>query len=100
MRKIYHIDLTESEQNELGEIIRKRAVKSAVVKRAYILLAADRKGEKGWKDEQIASTYQVKVRTIERIRERFVHEGLETVLKGKVREYKGVRVFDGEVEAK
>ena len=100
MRKIYHVDLTEAEQNELRELISKRAVNRAVVKRAYVLLAADRHGEKRWTDEQIASTYQVKLRTIERIRERFVSDGFETVLKGKVREYKGVRVFDGEVEAK
>ena len=100
MRKIYHVDLTESEQNELRELISKRAVNRAVVKRAYILLAADRHGEKRWTDEQIAGTYQVKLRTIERIRERFVLDGFETVLKGKAREYNGVRVFDGEVEAK
>jgi transposase len=100
MQKIYHVDLSKAEQKELSEIISKRAVQSESVKRAYVLLAADRNGEKRWKDEQIASTYQVSQRTVERIRERFVMDGVQTVLKGKAREYKGVRVFDGEVEAK
>lgn len=100
MRKIYHVDLTEAEQSELREITSKRALNSAVVKRAYILLAADRNGEKRWRDEQIASTYDVKLRTIERLRARFVSDGFQTVVKGKAREYNGVRVFDGEVEAK
>lgn len=100
MQKVYHVDLTEAEQKELNEIISKRAGKSEIVKRAYVLLAADRNGEKRWKDEQIASTYQMGQRTVERIRERFVMDGLQTALKGKPREYKGVRVFDGEVEAK
>ena len=100
MRKIYHVDLTEAEQSELREITSKRAMNSAVVKRAYILLAADRHGEKRWTDEQISSTYHAKLRTIERIRERFVIDGFQTVLKGKAREYNGVRMFDGEVEAK
>ena len=100
MRKIYHVDLTEAEQSELREITSKRALNSAVVKRAYILLAADRNGEKRWRDEQIASTYDVKLRTIERLRARFVRDGFQTVVKGKAREYNGVRVFDGEVEAK
>jgi len=81
-------------------VISKRAVHSEIVKRAYILLAADRNGEKGWSDAQIASTYQVAQRTIERIRARCVLDGVQTVLKGKPREYKSVRVFDGEVEAK
>jgi transposase len=99
MRKKYHVDLSDGEQKELREIISKRAIHSEVVKRAYILLAADRNGEKRWEDEQIAKTYEVAQRTVERIRERFVLDGVKTVLEGKPREYKG-RVFDGEVEAK
>ena len=81
MRKIYHVDLTEVEQKELTEVISKRAVKSEIVKRAYILLAADRQGEKRWSDAQIASTDQVAQRTIERLRERFVLDGVQTVLR-------------------
>ena len=100
MRKIYHVDLSKAEQKDLTEVISKRAVNSEIVKRAYILLAADRHGEKRWNDAQIASTYHVTQRTIERIRERFVMDGVQTVLKGKPREYNGARVFDGEVEAK
>ena len=93
MRKIYHVDLSKAEQKDLTEVISKRAVNSEIVKRAYILLAADRNGEKRWNDAQIASTYHVTQRTIERIRERFVMDGVQTVLKGKPREYNGARVL-------
>jgi len=36
---------------------------------------------------------------VERLRERFVEEGLEVALNGKKREPKREKVFDGEVEA-
>jgi hypothetical protein len=46
------------------------------VKRAYVLLQADQSEEgPAWKDELIARTYQVSLRTIERLRQRFVEEG-------------------------
>ena len=40
------------------------------------------------------------MRTIERLRQRFVEEGLEAALNGKQREVFKPKVFDGEVEAK
>ena len=39
--KRYHVTLTESERNQLKAIIAKRKAHSQVVKRAYLLLAAD-----------------------------------------------------------
>jgi len=43
MRKKYRVTLTDSEQEELGAIIRKRSGKSLPVKRSYILLQLLRK---------------------------------------------------------
>jgi len=44
--KKYQIDLTKEEQDYLATLIRSRSSKSAIVKRSYVLLAADRNGDK------------------------------------------------------
>lgn len=97
--KKYHVTLTELERHQLKAIIAKRKADSQAVKRAYVLLAAD-ENQPGWlKDDQIQKTYQVSIRSIERLRERFVENGLEMALKGKKREKYKEKVFDGAVEA-
>ena len=97
--KKYHVTLTDIERQQLQAIVAKRNAKSQAVKRAYVLLAAD-ENKDNWKtDEQIKATYQVSIRSIERLRERFVEDGFGVALQGKKREkYKDV-VFDGAVEA-
>jgi transposase len=98
--KIYHIDLSTGERTKLENIVKKRKSTSEIVKRSKILLAADRNGEKSWKDAQISEQYEVSSRTIERLRKRYVEEGLEVALKGKPRLNRDKIKFDGEVEAK
>ncbi len=98
--KLYHIDLTKDEQDELSSIIKRRKSTSEIVKRSKILLCADRNGLKKWKDSQISEQYEVSVRTIERLRQRFVEEGLSVALKGKPRLNLDKKKFDGEVESK
>lgn len=97
--KKYHVDLTETEQVFLAELIQKRSLKSQVVKRAFVLQAADRNGDKVWKDQQIASTYGVRRKTVENIRQRFVEEGFEVCVYGKKSEYTREKIFTGDVEA-
>lgn len=97
--KKYHVTLTESERDQLKAILAKRKADSQAVKRAYVLLAAD-ENQFGWlKDDQIQKTYQVSIRSIERLRERFVENGLGMALNGKKREKYKEKVFDGAVEA-
>jgi transposase len=98
MAKKYRVTLSEQEQAQLKSLIKKRSQKSVQVKRSYLLLAADENGE-GLADEQISSRYQVGVRTIERLRERFVLEGLAAALQGKKQRVFKEKVFDGRVEA-
>jgi len=98
-KKKYHVDLTKEEQDYLLTIIQSRSVKSAIVKRSYVLLAADRNGDKSWTDQQISQVYGMQTRSIELIRKRFVEDSLEVVLKGKPRPYKEP-VFTGDIEAK
>lgn len=100
MAKIYHIDLTEEERVHLTSIVNKRKAACELVKRSLVLLAADRLGDKKWSDKQISETYLVSTRTIERLRERLVNEGLTVALVGMPRLNLDKIKFDGEVEAK
>jgi len=99
MGKKYRVTLTAAEQQSLQELIARRSAKALVVKRAYLLLAADENGPQQWNDVQISSTYHVGVRTVERARQRFVEDGFEIAVYGKPREVYSEKVFDGEVEA-
>ena len=98
--KTYHVDLTNEERDYLGSLVKKRIATSESVKRSSILLAADRLGEKRWTDEQISKKYNVSIRTVERLRERLVNEGLTVALVGKPRLNLDKKIFDGETEAK
>lgn len=98
--KLYRVHLTDEEREELSLLIQMRSQRSQQVKRSYVLLAADENGEKRWKDEQIAQAYKISIRSIERLRERFVLDGLKMALEGKKREVFQEKIFTGEVEAK
>jgi transposase len=100
MSKRYRVTLTDNEHEALKALIKRRSKKAVPVKRAYILLAADENGEKCWTDEQICETYDVGLRTVERLRQRFVEEGFEVAVGGKKREVFKEKVLDGKVEAR
>jgi len=97
--KKYHVDLTEVERSKLESIVAKRKATSELAKRSNILLAADRNSSRQWGDVEISKQYEVSTRTIERIRKRYVEEGLEFTLKGKPRLNLDKIKFDGGVEA-
>jgi hypothetical protein len=96
--KKYRVTLTNDERDVLRELIERRSEKAPPVKRAYILLAADEHGEKCWTDTHICDTYHVGVRTVERLRQRFVEDGFETAVWGKKREVFKDKTLDGKVE--
>ena len=77
----YIVRLTEEERTDLESLIHKG--KAAAHKRLYaeILLKADisELGEK-WLDSQISEAFGISTRTVERVRERLVQEGLESAL--------------------
>lgn len=74
--KRYIIELSEEERAELVELTRKGKVSARKGSRARILL----KAAEGWTDEQIVAALDTSVRTVERIRKRFVEGGLEKAL--------------------
>ena len=74
--KKYLVELTAEERSQLVVLTRKGKASARRIKRALVLLAVGA----GDKDEDIASKVQVSVRNIQRIRQRFVEEGLEAAL--------------------
>jgi transposase len=67
---------------------------------ARILLKADAaEGGPGWTDERIVESLEASRSTVERLRERFVEEGLEAALERRKQERRKVRIIDGEAEA-
>lgn len=100
--KKYFVRLTLEERKELGVLVESRASKEKR-KRADILLKSDvgEHGSGGWTDELIAETLGCSVRTVERIRCRFITEGLEAVLNRKKQRVPArLRKLDGRAEAR
>jgi hypothetical protein len=99
MPKKYIVRLTDEEQETLQKII-KKGKNATKMKRAYLLLAADTSDDRvAMTDQVIHETYEVSIRTIERLRERFVTEGFEIALNGKPSYQVRERKIDGDVEA-
>ena len=82
MNRIYDVDLTEGEREQLQELIRGGRPRARVVKRAQILLAADGHHRT---DAEISSTLSSSTSTVFRTRKKFVTEGLDGALKEKPR---------------
>lgn len=75
-RKKYIVDLTDDERTTLDRLVKTGKVSARKRTRAQVLLAtAD-----GLPDTQIAATLRCGVRTVERIRERFVIDGFDRSL--------------------
>ena len=98
--KKYRVTLTDEERHELQQRLSKGKAAARKLLHARILLKADEsEGQPGWSDEAIHVALDVSISTIERVRERFVTEGLLAALEQQAprREYK--RKLDGAQEA-
>lgn len=99
MSKKYIVTLTQKEQEDLNEIV-KKGKNAAKIRRAHILLGADASETgKAMTDQAIKDAYSVSLSTVERLRKRFVEEGYEIALKGKPADEPKPRKIDGDVEA-
>lgn len=100
MKKKYLVKLTETERQDLEKLVYKG--KAAAYRRthAQILLCADegRHGP-GLLDSEVADRVGVNERTVSRLRQRCVEEGLEAALERKPRAREKSRVLDGDGEA-
>jgi transposase len=75
-RKMYLINLADEERQTLLEMTRKGKINARKFKRAMILLKAD----EGLTDQQIMAALNVSRPCVERIRRRFVADGIERAL--------------------
>lgn len=99
--KIYKVTLTSEEREELSRMVNKGKGIARRLTRARILLLADENQTGGaWKDAQIAQALKVHARTVERIREKCVEEGLEAALNHTRPQKSRSKVFDGAAEAR
>lgn len=100
MAKLYKVSLEKSERDELNSIIKKGKHKSQTYRNAYILLNTD-EGEFSDKvrNIDISKVLKVGMRTIDRVKKRFVEEGFEACLSRKASSQIYERKIDGDVEA-
>jgi transposase len=98
--KRYKITLNEDELTLLNTIVSKGSHTSQKVLNALILLNSDEKADKIKPvNEQISKILHVSMRKIDRVKQRFVEEGLEIALNGHPKEREYVHKVDGDLEA-
>ncbi|MBE9091923.1 helix-turn-helix domain-containing protein [Microcystis aeruginosa LEGE 11464] len=98
--KKYIVSLTENERTYLQELTQKGKAAARKINHARILLKADISQENGgWNDHQISEALDVSRRTIERVRQRFVEEGLEQAINPRPQNSSKLKKIDGETEA-
>jgi transposase len=101
MTKKYRVTLTRAEREELERLLARGKADIRKIKHAQILLKADEAdGGPAWPDARIAEAFAAGITTVERVRQRFVEEGLASALspyRGGKRIYE--RKLDGAQEA-
>jgi len=97
----YRIKLTKDEVNELMSIINKGSHTSQTFRTAYILLNCD-EGDFSEKvtNEQISKILKVGMRTIDRVKKKFIEEGLDLCLERRPTQRIYEKKMDGDAEAK
>src|SRR3954454_13018967 len=101
MAKRYRVTLTAAERERLDGMISRGKAEARKLAHARVLLQADAsEGGPDWTDTRIAAAVRVSVRTIERMRQRFVEDGLEAALRPRPSPRVYARKLDGDQEAK
>ena len=99
-KKRYIVTLTAEERSYLRGLISKGKTAALKQRHARTLLKTDQ-GQDGehFTDEEKEHILDVHASTVERLRKRFVEEGLEAVLKRKEQKNRKAKKIDGEKEA-
>ncbi len=102
MKKKYIVRLTAKERQELEDLVHKGRTAAYRRTHAQILLWADEDnpGRSGLLDSEVADRVGVNERTVSRLRQRCVEEGLGAALERKPRVREKTRVLDGDGEAR
>ena len=100
MNKKYIVRLTDEERAICDAVIKKETGKSEKLRRATILLKADVNGP-AWHNAKICEAVGCRTRTVENVRQSFVHEGFEGALvRKKPATSPTPKLLDGVAEAK
>ena len=101
-RKTYLVTLTAEEREGLTALVKAGQRSARALTRARILLKADQApGGPAWPDADIAAALDCGLRTVERVRQRFVERGLEAALQRKPQDRPSRRrKLDGAAEAR
>jgi transposase len=98
--KKYVVTLTQEERQILQEMLSRGKAAARKLMHARILLKADAaSGGPNWPDARIAEALEVGQATVERLRKRFVEEGLEAALVPRPSRRQYRRKLDGDGEA-
>jgi hypothetical protein len=99
--KKYKVTLQKEERSRLEAIAQKGSHKSQKVLNALVLLNCDEGQfqDHSIKNEDMASVLRISMRKIDRVKRRFVEEGLETALAGRKQERVYEKKADGDFEA-
>jgi transposase len=99
--KRYKVTLEPEERQYLHDLIAAGQAAARKLAHARILLKADAAdGGPAWPDHRIADALEVSTATVERVRQRFVEQGLDAALDRKLRERPARQIkLDGRAEA-
>ncbi len=99
--KKYKVTLEPQERQQLLKLIGQGKAAARKLMHARILLQADEaEGQTAQKDQDVARSLHVDVRTVERVRQRFVEQGLDLALVPAASKRIYSRKLDGRQEAK
>lgn len=99
--KIYIVRLSEEERESLQRITKTGKHAARKVMRAQILLRVDaNRADGGKRDVEVAQTLNISQRTVERVRQSYVEQGIEAALNHKRPRNRLPRLMNGTVEAK
>lgn len=96
----YKVTLSQTERDELETYVSKGTRPVSKIKNALILLSCD-EGENATKypNKVISDVAQVSMKTIDRVKKKFVEEGFDAVMNPGKSKRVYVKKFDGELEA-
>lgn len=100
MKKKYIVRLTATERQSLWNLVKKG--RAAAYRRSHaqvLLLADDSEDGPSLRDGEIAEQVGLHERTVSRLRQRCVEQGLESALERQARKRERSRVLDGDGEA-
>ena len=100
MPKKYIVNLSEAEQKSLKKLTTTGKTAAYKISHGRVLLLADiNQSKESWSDDAIASALGISIPTVERVRRRFVTEGIDSALNYRQGRGRKQKRLDGNGEA-